>query len=279
LFILVDRDRWVGFPGLVVLGNGGTAKEIFTNHSLFQYSSLEHQKGILLRILLICCLLAVTHAKAYGDLLQLASGAEMTVRFSIPNWSSTNSAAEIPALIELQLMGPTPTGSTLASIPGSTSEYYSGILLKGWIQSLDGKVSSPLFDANAARLGLSQGSLVAEALYGAGTMIDGEAYLSQNLAESLFGTSGQAVFLIQNLGKNVTIGLGDGYGLSNAVLTPITSASYQQTSGSNQQLQVSSAVPEPALWGAVAASLVLFFAMRRRPSLALIRARIRSRQN
>jgi hypothetical protein len=207
--------------------------------------------------LLICCLLAVTHSKASADLLQLAPGAEMTVRFSIPNWSSTESPAALPALIGLQLVGPTPAGSTPTAIPGSTTQYYSGILLKGWIESLDGSVASPLFDANASRLGLPAGSLVAEVLYGTGTMIDGEAFLSQNLAESLFGTSGQGVFLIQNLGTSVTIGLGDGYALSNAVLEPITTAGYLQTAGANQQIQVSVPAPEPALGAVVAAVLLL----------------------
>jgi hypothetical protein len=216
-----------------------------------------------LRFLLICCLLAVTHSKASADLLQLATGAEMTVRFSIPNWSSASSPAALPALIGLQLVGPTPAGSASASIPGSTTQYYSGILLKGWIESLDGKVVSPLFDANASRLGLPTSSLVAEVLYGSGTMIDGEAYLSQNLAQSLFGTSGQGVFLIQNLGKSVTIGLGDGYAISNAVLEPITTAGYLQTAGANQLIQVSLPVPEPALGAVVAASLLLFLTMRR----------------
>jgi hypothetical protein len=216
-----------------------------------------------LRFLLICCLLAVTHTKASADLLQLATGAEMTVRFSIPNRSSTSSPAALPALIGLQLVGPTPAGSTLSPIPGSTTQYYSGILLKGWIESLDGSVTSPLFDANASRLGLPSGSLVAEALYGTGTMIDGEAFLSQNLAESLFGTSGQGVFLIQNLGKSVMIGLGDGYALSNAVLEPITTAGYLQTSGANQQIQVSVPAPEPALGALVAASLLLFLILRK----------------
>jgi hypothetical protein len=224
-----------------------------------------------LRILLICCLVAVTHAKARADLLQLAQGAEMTVRFSIPNWSSTNSAGALPALMGLQLVGPSPSGSTLSPIPGSTAQYYSGILLKGWIQSLDGSVSSALFDANASRLGLPKGSLVAEALYGGGTMIDAEAYLSQNLAESLFGTSGQAEFLIQNLGANLTIGLGDGYSINNAVIEPMLTAGYLQTAGATQQIQVAAAVPEPALWGAVALTFLILFATRKQSVFARIR--------
>jgi hypothetical protein len=220
-----------------------------------------------LRLLVIFLLLGVTPASA--DLLQLAQGSEMTVRFSIPGWSLTNSPAALPASVSLQLTGPSPAGSTLTAIPGSSAEYYSGILLKGWIRSLDGSASSLLFDADASRLGLAMGSLVAEALYGGGTMIEGDAYLSQNLAESIFGTSGQAEFLVQNLGKSISIGLGDGYSLNNAVVTPMTTSAFLQSAGAEQQIGVAVPVPEPALWGVLgAAALLLLMAIQRRPLLA-----------
>jgi hypothetical protein len=220
--------------------------------------------------LVIFLLLGVTPASA--DLLQLAQGSEMTVRFSIPGWSPTSSPAALPASVSLQLTGPSPAGSTLTAIPGSSAEYYSGILLKGWIRSLDGSSSSLLFDANASRLGLAMGSLVAEALYGGGTMIEGDAYLSQNLAESIFGTSGQVEFLVQNLGRSISIGLGDGYSLSNAVVTPMTTSAFLQTAGAEQLIGVAVPVPEPALWGVLGPALLLLMAIQKRRLLAQIYA-------
>jgi hypothetical protein len=222
-----------------------------------------------LRLLMICLLLAAAPASA--DLLQLAHGSEMTVRFSIPNWNTTSSSAALPASVSLELLGPAPTESTLTAIPGSSAEYYSEILLKGWIRSLDGSASALLFDANASRLGLATGSLVAEALYGGGTMIEGDAYLSQTLAESIFGTSGQAEFLVQNPGMGISIGLGDNYAMGNAVVTPMTTSPFLQTAGAKQQVSVAVPVPEPALWGVLTAALLLLIAIQKRPRLAGIR--------
>lgn len=215
------------------------------------------------RVIWICWLLAVASAEARADLLHLAQGDELTVRFSIPNWSSTN-PVDMPVMVGLQLVGPSPGGLAPVAIPGSTAQYYSGILLQGWIESVGGSTSSPLFNADAQRLGLTAGSLVAEARYGGGTFIDAEAYLSQTLAQSLFGTSGQAVFLLKNLGSPLTLGLGSNFSLRNAVVEPIQTAGYSQISGSTQQISVASPVPEPALWGTAALAFLVLFSMRKR---------------
>ncbi len=116
-----------------------------------------------------------------------------------------------------------PAGSATAAIPGSSQSYYSGIMLQASLESIDGSVSLPLFDADAWRLGLATGTLVADSMGNNTAIASAEVAVSLNESEAIFGATGQAEFVIQNTGNtNFTIGLGPGYSLANAVLAPLT---------------------------------------------------------
>jgi hypothetical protein len=205
---------------------------------------------------------------ARADIIQLATGAELIIAFEIPG----NSTSIFPTTIGLDLAGSVPAGSAVAAIPGSSAQYYSGILLQATLQSMNGLASLPLFDADAWRLGLPTGDLVADVTTGAagGTaMADAQVAVSLNAAEAIFGTGGEAEFVLKNLGGQITIGLGPGYSLSNAILAPLTTANGQmQTAGYLQNLEVTAAptlftvasVPEPAgICLAIAGGAILFW--------------------
>jgi hypothetical protein len=146
-----------------------------------------------------------TASVLHAGTIQLAPASQLTVDFAIPGFSPGNPGALSPTTIGLELVGTVPLGTPTAQIPGSSQNYYSGILLNASLKSLDGAVSLPLFDADAWRLGLATGNLVAEST---GVDADGnptavifaEVAVSLNASEAIFGTSGEAEFVIQNLG-------------------------------------------------------------------------------
>jgi hypothetical protein len=181
----------------------------------------------------------------------------------MPGFNASNPSALFPATVGLELVGSAPAGSSVAPIPGSTQDYYSGILLEGWLQSVDGSVSTSLFDADAWRLGLPTGEMVADQTYGGGAMVNADVTLSLNLAEAIFGSTGQAEFVVKNLGGAFTVGLGTSYSLANAILEPMSAANGSVMTGGymhDVHITQGSAVPEPATLGVVgggAAALLL----------------------
>jgi hypothetical protein len=205
--------------------------------------------------------------------MQLAQGEQLTVVFALPGFNSGNPPGLLPTTISLELAGFAPPGSAIAPIPGSTQNYYSGILLQGSLQSTDGTISVPLFDADSWRLGLPTGDLVADAGFGGGASVYADVIVSLNTSEAIFGTSGQAEFTIKNLGAAFTIGLGPGYSLSNAILAPLSSDNGAvQTAGYLMSTEtfgsaVHSAqtpVPEPAAIGIAAVGGTLLYWLRKR---------------
>jgi len=234
-------------------------------------------KGILLRILIACFVLAAVNASfgvAHASTITLTHDEELSVIFAIAGYGGGNPADD-PTSISLELAGFAPAGTATAAIPGSSQSYYSGILLQGSVQSTDGAVSLPLFDADSWRLGLPTGDMVADASSGGGATVYADVAVSLNLSQSLFGTSGQAEFVIQNLGSELTIGLGPGYSISNAILAPLSADNGAiDTAGYLVSEQTSSlptlpgsqgtAVPEPAAIGVAAAGGAVIFWLRRR---------------
>jgi hypothetical protein len=215
---------------------------------------------------------------ARADIIQLAPGETLTVIFAVPGFSAGNSAS-MPTTVSLEVAGFAPTGASMAAIPGSSADYYPGILLHGSLQSLDGSVSLPLFDADSWRLGMSAGSLVADSSSGGAAMVYADVALSLSLSDALFGTSGQAEFIIQNEGSAMTIGLGPGYSLSNAILAPLSAdngavdtGGYVLSTQTSSRLSASSeltsgqptSVPEPAGIGMAMAGGAMIFLLRRR---------------
>jgi hypothetical protein len=240
--------------------------------------SASKKRGFLLRSLIYCCLLAATFGSPISalraDTIQLAHGAELTVDFAIPGYNASDPGALLPTTIGLDIVGSVPTGSTTEQIPGSSQDYYSGILLQASVESTDGLVSLPLFDADSWRLGMATGTLVADSTGSDRFMASAQVAVSLNASEAIFGTTGQAQFVIQNLGSAITIGLGPGYSLSNAILAPLTANNGSvETAGYLQGMQMSPqftpldssvSVPEPAAFGVAATAGAVLFWLRRR---------------
>ena len=119
---------------------------------------------------------------------------------------------------------------------------------------------------------MSTGTLVADSTGSDTFIIFAQVAVSLNASEAIFGGTGQAQFVIQNLGNSFTIGLGPNYSLSNAILAPLTSNNGAvETAGYLQSMQLSSpsvsavaAVPEPAAFGVAACGGALLFWLRRR---------------
>jgi hypothetical protein len=256
---------------------GCTPSEVFTRSIPGVRLSKARKRGFLLRSLTYCCLLAAAFGLPIGalraDVIQLAQGSELTVDFAMPGFNPSNPGALFPTTIGLELVGSVPAGSATASIPGSSQSYFTSILAQASLESLDGSVSLPLFDADSWRLGLSTGTLVADATGANNFVIFAQVAVSLNASEAIFGTTGQAQFLIQNLGNAFTIGLGPGYSLSNAILAPLTANNGSvETAGYVQSMEMTqpplgtslAAVPEPATLGAAAAAGALLFWLRRR---------------
>lgn len=104
-------------------------------------------------------------------------------------------------------------------------------------------------------------------------MVYADAAVSLNASESIFGATGQAEFVIWNLGGQLTIGLGPGYSIANAILAPLSTGNGAvQTAGYVQTMEFApgaisgTAVPEPAVLGVTAAGAALLFWLRRRLS-------------
>jgi hypothetical protein len=205
--------------------------------------------------------------------IDLSHGAALTVDFAMPGFNANNPGALFPTSIGLELVGSVPAGSATATIPGSSANYYSGILMQAYLESSDGSVKLPLFDADSWRLGLSTGSLVADVTGSNTAVIFAQVAVSLNQSEAIFGSAGQAQFVIQNLGGDFTIGLGPNYSLSNAILAPLSSSNGSiQTAGYLESMQMTPAAvnssslptPEPAAFGVAAAGGAILFYLRKR---------------
>jgi hypothetical protein len=250
--------------------------EVFTRSVSNGRLATARKRGFLPRSLTYCCLLAAAFGLPVGalraDVIQLAHSADLTVDFAIPGFNPSNPGALFPTTIGLELVGSVPSGSATAPIPGSSQSYFTGILAQASLESPDASVSLPLFDADSWRLGLSTGTLVADSSGGNTFVIFAQIAVSLNASEAIFGSTGKAQFLIQNLGNAFTIGLGPGYSLSNAILTPLTANNGSvQTAGYLQSMEITSpsstsvvAVPEPAAFGVVTAGGAFLFWLRRR---------------
>ncbi len=247
------------------------SSEVFTRSISNVSLATARKRGFLLRSLSFCCVLtAALGLPARADVIQLTQGSELTIDFAMPGFNPNNPGALFPTTIGLELVGSVPSGSAVAPIPGSSQSYFTGVLAQASLESSDGTVSLPLFDADSWRLGLSTGSLVADSTGGGAFIISAQVAVSLNASEAIFGTTGQAEFVIQNLGNAFTIGLGPGYSLSNAILAPLTANNGSvATAGYLQSTEMTSpsnlaAVPEPAALGATTVGAAFLFWLRRR---------------
>lgn len=210
-------------------------------------------------------------------------GAGVEIHFGVWSYGWNNPGySPYPTQLGLEIIGQLPS-SLAAPIPDSTAAYFPGLLFTGWLESLDGTVSVPLYDPNADRLGLPVGTLlVSPGTFSAGgdspldvAVLAAFVSMSQETSEALFGANigsrtNAALIRLDNIGQGFTVGIGPGYTARNSVSEPgIAGLGPAQTAGTTGQVEVVN--PEPSTWLTLACALVLLGFLRRR------RAAIRSR--
>lgn len=191
-----------------------------------------------------------------GPPFNFTTGSDLFVRFSIWNYAvNDKNSSPYPTSVGLQLIGAQTSASALTAIPGSSSSYFAGYLLQGWLQDSGGAVSIPFMSPDAMRLGLPDGSLFLEPGLANGNMngaspialIEADAALTSILSErpNVVFRGSSAVIHLGNLGNYIQIGTTGGSSLLSAISEPsIRGAGPVQTSGITQRVDVV-AVPEP----------------------------------
>lgn len=187
-------------------------------------------------------------------------GAEVEVYFG------TGSYRSYPSVVSVQVHAQLEPWFVAAALPSGTADYYTGLLFEGSLVSRDGSISVPLFQDAAFQLGLPLGSL----LVTPGTYVDGSGeldvavisasvLLDEATSAALFGGNlgsynDAAMFHFQNLGAALTIGLGPGHFVRNAITEQVGDGSRWNT-GVTGTVMVEN--PEPDTWALFAGALVL----------------------
>ncbi|MGI8989896.1 MAG: PEP-CTERM sorting domain-containing protein [Bryobacteraceae bacterium] len=207
----------------------------------------------------------------------LGHNSEITIEFSIGNYGQNNpGVSPYPTNVDFELLGPDPASAKMAQVPGSSAFYFSGYGVSGRLESMDGGTSLPLMDANATRLGLAPGSLlVGEGMWSGGSgnspvaVVDASRALSLAQSQAIFGEGAAARIQLTNTGAELTIGLGAGYSIRNAVSEPgVTGMGKVQTAGITRSVAITQA-PEPGTWVLTVAGLFAIAAIgARRKALA-----------
>jgi len=184
--------------------------------------------------------------------------------FSISSdYSSSGDGSTYPAEIEM-LLGGMPIGGPVASIPGTSGVYVSGILFSGTLESQDGSLSIPLTDADATRLGLPAGDiLLTPAARSGGSytgpidLLSAEVTLSPRDAAALFA-SGEAVIDLRNTGAALTFGY-SGVPIGNDFSASLIGTGGEQSEGARvMQVEcVHANAPEPGTLGLLILGLTI----------------------
>ena len=151
--------------------------------------------------------------------------------------SGAGLASPYPTEISFTLGG-LPEGLPTSAIPGTSATYTPGMLFSATLESLDGSYSMPLFDSNAALLGLPDGDLVLGSGFRSGGSYSGpisvlSATVTLNSTESaeLFSAAAlepwSEAFVIRlvNVGEDIT------FGYSGSPITSALSASLSSADG------------------------------------------------
>ncbi|MDQ2900094.1 MAG: PEP-CTERM sorting domain-containing protein [Acidobacteriota bacterium] len=190
----------------------------------------------------------------------------MTVQFGVGNYGRNNpGASPYPTSVDFQLFGPDLDPTKMALVPGSSQSYFSGYGVSGRLESMDGTTFLPLMDANATRLGLAAGSLlVGEGTFGGGefAVIGASRALSLAQSQAIFGADASACIRLTNTGADLTIGLGAGYDIRDAISEPgIAGMGKVQTAGITRSVEITQA-PEPGTWVLMIAGLFGMISLR-----------------
>jgi hypothetical protein len=141
----------------------------------------------------------------------LAPGDSLTFAVTSSYAADAAGGSGYPGEIAMVLSGLPSSGAT-ALVPGTSGVYTPGVLFSGTLESPDGSVSIPLFDANAARLGLPAGDLLLAsgnvsggAYSGPASLLEAAVTLSSPEAAALLA-SGEFVIMLQDVSGSVTFG-------------------------------------------------------------------------
>jgi hypothetical protein len=194
---------------------------------------------------LFCIALAPLHAGTIdvtGDSqVTVQNGESLIVGFGAWSYPSqaTNAGLDSPYPAEICFtLGGLPAGLPNSAIPGTSAAYTPGMLFSATLESLDGSISMPLFDSDAAALGLPDGDVVLTTGYRGGgsytgpiSVVSGAVTLSPAEAAALFSGNalnpGSQAFEIRltNIGENMT------FGYSGSPITAAVSASLSSARG------------------------------------------------
>ena len=170
-----------------------------------------------MRRLLIFGILVTSIASA--GTIDITAGSQVTLHYnnSLLFYISSDYALHAPSDSPYpgqvaMLLGGLPADGPVAPVPGTSTVYTPGVLFSGTLESADGSIAIPLFDSNAARLGLQAGDMVLGPGWRSGgsysgpiSMLTATVTLSSLEAAALF-SSGEAVVRLRNLGGDITFG-------------------------------------------------------------------------
>jgi len=195
----------------------------------------------------------------------------LIIGLGVWNYASQASAAGLASPYPTEIsfsLGGLPDGLPTSTIPGTSATYTPGMLFSATLESVDGSYSMPLFDSDAALLGLPDGDLVlgngsrSGGSY-SGPISDLSATVTLSSAESaeLFSAASLApwseafVIRLVNVGEDVT------FGYSGSPITSALSASLSSVDGTLSVGAVPIQVelqdcPEPGTMGLLLMGLV-----------------------
>jgi hypothetical protein len=258
-----------------------------------------------MRLSAILALFCVSLAPLYAGNIDVTADSQVTLQnndsliigLGMWNYASQASGAGLPSPYPAEIsftLGGLPLDLPTSAIPGTSASYTPGMLFSASLESLDGSYSIPLFDSDAALLGLPDGDLVLGTGYRSGgsysgpiSVLSATVAISSAEAAELFSAAGlvpwSEAFVIRlvNVGDDITFGYSG---------SPITSALSASLSSANGTLSVGAVpiqvelqdCPEPATIGLLligfAASFLVKWGGRPRPHATRAAASNHSRQ-
>ena len=198
---------------------------------------------------------------------QVTLGTNDSLIFTLSADYATCRDAQYPGAIQL-ILGSMPLGGPVASIPGTSGVYMPGIVFSGAIVSGNSSLAVPLYDPDAARVGLPAGDLLLTPGSRSGSSYSGPidllsagATLTSPEAAALF-SSGEVEIEIRNLGSPVTFGY-SGVPITNDFTGSWVSSSGAESIGARvMQVQCVHA-PEPGTTGLLLIGAVVIAARLR----------------
>jgi len=147
---------------------------------------------------------------------------------------------------DIQMMlGTLPLDGATSPVPGTSGVYVPGILFSGTLESQHGSV--PLFDTNAARLGLPDGNIVLVPGSRNGGFYSGPIDLL-SAGAPLSSGSRNVVIELENIGANVTFGY-PGSTLANDFSASLTTCGGLRSMGARVMSLAIIQTPEPGTIG------------------------------